>query len=148
MTRNQEFWCLESPCQQNIPATIRVFLSQALTIAPVRSTQPPLSAAEQYITACSLIMPWRETTMPGRNWAIRDGAGRAFFHTSKRPVLRAVLCHDADVRGQLSERNLHLPPPEELAARYPISGGLEPHGTSGPVGSSFAVFQYPVLGKE
>ncbi|KAL8954545.1 MAG: hypothetical protein Q9183_007061, partial [Haloplaca sp. 2 TL-2023] len=37
------------------------------------------------------------------------------------------------------------PPPEELAAQYPISGDLEPHGTDGPVGSSFPNYQYPVL---
>ncbi|KAL2357375.1 glucose-methanol-choline oxidoreductase, partial [Cryomyces antarcticus] len=37
------------------------------------------------------------------------------------------------------------PPPEDLAAQYPIPSDLSPHGTSGPVGSSFSRFQYPVI---
>ncbi|KAL8804199.1 MAG: hypothetical protein Q9200_005923 [Gallowayella weberi] len=37
------------------------------------------------------------------------------------------------------------PPPPELAAQYPISSDLGPHGTDGPVGSSFPQYQYPIL---
>ncbi|KAL9098087.1 MAG: hypothetical protein Q9163_006185, partial [Psora crenata] len=37
------------------------------------------------------------------------------------------------------------PPPEDLAAQYSISSDLSPHGTAGPVGSSFPVFQYPII---
>ncbi|KAL8698281.1 MAG: hypothetical protein Q9224_001918 [Gallowayella concinna] len=37
------------------------------------------------------------------------------------------------------------PPPPELAAQYPISSDLGPHGTEGPVGSSFPQYQYPIL---
>ncbi|KAI4227946.1 MAG: hypothetical protein L6R36_002026 [Xanthoria steineri] len=36
------------------------------------------------------------------------------------------------------------PPPPELA-EYPISSDLGPHGTKGPVGSSFPQYQYPIL---
>ncbi|KAL8892169.1 MAG: hypothetical protein Q9215_000926 [Flavoplaca cf. flavocitrina] len=36
------------------------------------------------------------------------------------------------------------PPPPELA-EYPISSDLGPHGTIGPVGSSFPQYQYPIL---
>ncbi|KAL8646620.1 MAG: hypothetical protein Q9226_006779 [Calogaya cf. arnoldii] len=36
------------------------------------------------------------------------------------------------------------PPPPKLA-EYPISSDLEPHGTTGPVGSSFPQYQYPIL---
>lgn len=39
------------------------------------------------------------------------------------------------------------PPPPEIAARFPISSDLEPHGTTGPVQVSFPVYQYPVIGK-
>ncbi|KAI4261945.1 MAG: hypothetical protein L6R42_002864 [Xanthoria sp. 1 TBL-2021] len=36
------------------------------------------------------------------------------------------------------------PPPPELA-EYPISNDLAPHGTRGPVGSSFPQYQFPIL---
>ncbi|KAL8884351.1 MAG: hypothetical protein Q9192_006869 [Flavoplaca navasiana] len=41
--------------------------------------------------------------------------------------------------------NFTLPPPE--LAEYPISSDLGPHGTTGPVGSSFPQYQYPILSK-
>ncbi|KAL8730202.1 MAG: hypothetical protein Q9181_004741, partial [Wetmoreana brouardii] len=37
------------------------------------------------------------------------------------------------------------PPPAEIASEYPISSDLGPHGTDGPVQSSFPNYQYPVL---
>lgn len=37
------------------------------------------------------------------------------------------------------------PPPADLAAKYPISSDPGPHGTGGPIGSSFSVFQYPII---
>lgn len=44
------------------------------------------------------------------------------------------------------KRSEHFTPPsEELASEYPISSNRGPHGSDGPVGSSFPPFQYPVL---
>jgi len=40
------------------------------------------------------------------------------------------------------------PPPADLAAEYPISSDLSPHGTNGPVGSSFSNYQYPIMSKQ
>jgi hypothetical protein len=40
------------------------------------------------------------------------------------------------------------PPPADLAAEYPISSDLSPHGTTGPVGSSFSNYQYPIMSKQ
>ncbi|KAL8703907.1 MAG: hypothetical protein Q9201_002919 [Fulgogasparrea decipioides] len=37
------------------------------------------------------------------------------------------------------------PPPAEISSEYPISSDLGPHGTDGPVQSSFPNYQYPVL---
>lgn len=37
------------------------------------------------------------------------------------------------------------PPPPELAAEYPISTDLGPHGTSGPIGSSFSTYVFPAI---
>ncbi len=39
------------------------------------------------------------------------------------------------------------PPIQEIRDEYPgiVSTDLSPHGTDGPVGSSFANFQYPVM---
>lgn len=41
------------------------------------------------------------------------------------------------------------PPSDEIAAEFPgvISEDLAPHGTDGPVDSSFSNFQYPVIRK-
>ncbi|KAI9780602.1 MAG: hypothetical protein M1816_002798 [Peltula sp. TS41687] len=50
-----------------------------------------------------------------------------------------------DLLPYFKKSETFTPPPKELAARFPISSDLSPHGTSGPVGSSFPVYQYPVL---
>ncbi|KAL8742857.1 MAG: hypothetical protein Q9190_004720 [Brigantiaea leucoxantha] len=37
------------------------------------------------------------------------------------------------------------PPPPQIAADYPISSDLSPHGMHGPIGASFANFQFPII---
>ena len=51
--------------------------------------------------------------------------------------------HDLLPYFQKSEN--FTPPAKNLAERFPISGDLAPHGTNGPVGSSFPPFQYPIM---
>lgn len=53
----------------------------------------------------------------------------------------------ADTRGIFVQMETFTPPPADLAAKYPISSDLSPHGTSGPVGSSFSNYQYPIMGE-
>ncbi|KAI9828361.1 MAG: hypothetical protein M1832_002789 [Thelocarpon impressellum] len=50
-----------------------------------------------------------------------------------------------DVLPYFKKAENFTPPPPELAAEYPISSDLGPHGTTGPVQSSFPVFQFPVI---
>jgi len=52
---------------------------------------------------------------------------------------------DTDTPGCQSET--FTPPPKDLADEYPISSDLSPHGLSGPVGSSFSNYQYPIISK-
>lgn len=44
-----------------------------------------------------------------------------------------------------SQFETFTPPNADLAAKYPISSDLSPHGTQGPVGSSFSNYQYPII---
>lgn len=46
-----------------------------------------------------------------------------------------------------SQSEAFTPPSAEIAERFPISSDLGPHGTNGPVGSSFPRYQYPGVGK-
>ncbi|KAL8982178.1 MAG: hypothetical protein Q9177_005350, partial [Variospora cf. flavescens] len=52
-----------------------------------------------------------------------------------------------DLLPYFKKSETFTPAPEELSAQYPISDDLAPHGTDGPVQSSFAQYQYPVLRK-
>lgn len=46
-----------------------------------------------------------------------------------------------------SQSETFTPPTEEIQDAFPgiISDDLSPHGTDGPVGSSFSNYQYPVI---
>ncbi|KAL9581636.1 MAG: hypothetical protein Q9212_003785, partial [Teloschistes hypoglaucus] len=50
-----------------------------------------------------------------------------------------------DLLPYFKKSETFTPPPAEIAAEYPISSDLGPHGTDGPVQSSFPNYQYPVL---
>ena len=52
-----------------------------------------------------------------------------------------------DVLHYFKKSETFTPPPKELAEEYPISSDLGPHGTTGPVQSSFAVYQDPIISK-
>ena len=78
---------------------------------------------------------WENLGNPGWGWK------------SLLPYFKKVSASSSALDPQLTtmQSENFTPPPPELAEQYPISSDLEPHGTDGPIGSSFPQYQYPIL---
>lgn len=95
--------------------------------------------------ACFSIVAAKGTTTLGQTWAIPAGPGRTCYLISKRLAHLFVWVTGGTDSPSKSEN--FTPPPPDLAEKYPISGDLTPHGTTGPIGSSFSRYQYPIIGE-
>lgn len=79
--------------------------------------------------------------MRGRSWGTQDGVGRTCYHTSRRWV--GFIKAGSDIGTEFTlQSETYTPATPNIQAQYPASPDLRPHGTRGPVGSSYPPFSF------
>lgn len=78
--------------------------------------------------------------MHGKSLVIQVGDGRTYFLTLRRYGDRLLVVMAGTDMDPQSET--YTPATPQIQAQYPASPNLRPHGTNGPVGSSYPPFSF------